>query len=621
MASFEININEFNAGFSPTAHLNSLTEMGSAGSASVMTDCDVLDPTYITQGPGLANLTNATELGSLTEQINFIMDVPPEDEVTYAIGDTKLYQITPTTLTIPTTDEYVNNGTLTGDVSAWVLGEGWTYREGEGGDEEVVHRGDGAYDASFYQPLSSALIQPTIGTLYEISAKISSSAGEVVVALCEDEVGTYNGSGDITASFIALNNTGDKFIEFIPSIDFDGTIDDVSVGQTTIFPYTITDCTKGESIISGPTETEGWDNTLTSLYYFYNNDNDGTGDLGVYDTATGEIDDTYGSISLFHSTLLDAPHPVAKKEDLVLFGNGNYVGLITFTGDTSVTQLLDFGNNTEVADIVFHANQWWIAVNTGESGTNRSKSQIYLYDGGATSALLADETAVGMQKIGFLYVLNGVVYVAYQDLSSGSFAIGYISDRQLKPLGFFTGSLPNYQQKTLYKNTILFVSGGQIWSAGAVIPSLPFQVSQIADGGYETVGALAAPFGTPMVSSTNATNYRLAKFSGYSILSKWKSIVIPLVSSMGKGFIDSIRVLTKTLGANAKCNLIVEADQGTVTGTTKVITGTGKRLHTFTGFGVDKAEDVRISLDWTVGNATNDCAIRKIIVEGHNAEF
>jgi hypothetical protein len=95
---FEITFSEFNEGFAPVAHLNSLTELGGAGNASEMTDVDVLDPTYVTQGPGLANLTNATEAGALTEQMNFILDVPPADGVTYGIGDTKLFEVTPTAI-------------------------------------------------------------------------------------------------------------------------------------------------------------------------------------------------------------------------------------------------------------------------------------------------------------------------------------------------------------------------------------------------------------------------------------------------------------------------------------------------------------------------------------------
>jgi len=304
------------------------------------------------------------------------------------------------------------------------------------------------------------------------------------------------------------------------------------------------------------------------------------------------------------------------------FGNGQYLGTYFASTDTLNVSKLDFGAGNEVADVIFHANQWHIAVNSGVSGTNRNMSQVYQYDGGAITALLSDEVAVGVQRIGFLYPLNGLIFLAYQDLSSdGGYKIGYISGRQIKELGSFTGSLPTFAQKTLYKNTILFLSSGLVWSAGAVIHKLPFSISQHADGGYITCGALAAPFGTPMVASTDGgSNFRLAKFSGYDISCLWRSIIIPIINGRMKGMIDNIIVLTKTLGVNARCDLKLEYDQASSnSGTAKQITGTGKRRFVFDKFGV-AVEDVRIFLDWQYGSAVNDCSIRQIIANGHYVE-
>src|SRR3990167_11091719 len=85
---------KFYLGFSPTAHLNSLTEHGNGGHASAMANVDILDPTHITQGPALANLTNGTQAGVVSELINFIMDKAVAADVTYGIGATKLFKIT-----------------------------------------------------------------------------------------------------------------------------------------------------------------------------------------------------------------------------------------------------------------------------------------------------------------------------------------------------------------------------------------------------------------------------------------------------------------------------------------------------------------------------------------------
>ena len=309
--------------------------------------------------------------------------------------------------------------------------------------------------------------------------------------------------------------------------------------------------------------------------------------------------------------------PSATKEDILLFGHGRYVGTYFSSTDTINKTKLDFGNNHEVADIAFHANQWLIAVNGGVSGA-RNYSQIYTYEGGATTALLSDEAAVGLQKIGFIFPDNGVIYVAYQDLTfTGGYKIGYLSGRRIEPLVHFKGSLPTYAQKTLYKNTILFLSSGLIYSAGAVIPELPFAISQLADGGYATCGALAAPFGTPFVASTDGdTNFRLAKFSGFTLASDWKSIVIPIGSGRILGHLDDIIVKTVILGANARCDMIVQYNQAGASSAAMSITGTGKTRHTFKLL-KSNLEDVRIYLNWANGHASNDCKIKDIILNGH----
>ena len=141
-------------------------------------------------------------------------------------------------------------------------------------------------------------------------------------------------------------------------------------------------------------------------------------------------------------------------------------------------------------------------------------------------------------------------------------------------------------------------------------------MSQIADGGYATVGAIAAPFGTPMIASTESTNYKLAKFSGYDINSNWKSIIVPLVNDRNIGYVDSITVLTNTLGADAQCDLILEYNQGSSNSATKEITGTGIRRHIF-NVGSGTVEDLRVYLNFANGDTTNNVEIREIQLSGH----
>jgi hypothetical protein len=153
-----------------------------------------------------------------------------------------------------------------------------------------------------------------------------------------------------------------------------------------------------------------------------------------------------------------------------------------------------------------------------------------------------------------------------------------------------------------------------------MVGELPYQLSQHADGGYATVGAIAAPFGTPMIASYDgATSYRLAKFSGYDTACAWKSIVFPVSLGKMKGYIDEIIVLTKTLGANASCSLIIEKDQASSSTSAKTIT-TGKRRHYFNSIGADSIEDFRVALSWAAGSATNPVQIRSIRINGHFVE-
>ena len=157
-------------------------------------------------------------------------------------------------------------------------------------------------------------------------------------------------------------------------------------------------------------------------------------------------------------------------------------------------------------------------------------------------------------------------------------------------------------------------------AGGAVIEELPFAMSQLADGGYATIGALAAPFGTPMVASTDGgSNHRLAQFSGFSIASTWRSIIVPVIKGRKLGFIDKIIVLTKNLATGASCSLKIEANQAQSTSSGMTITTASKRRFVFTSkdIGLGKIEDLRIFLDWSGGSASADCAIRKIIINGH----
>jgi hypothetical protein len=382
----------------------------------------------------------------------------------------------------------------------------------------------------------------------------------------------------------------------------------VASGGSPSWPQSVANMTSGESVIR----------LKTNIYGFYNKASGG--DILKMDLATETITANWGSVT--DAALQSALHPSAVKEDILMFGNGRYAGIYIEGLATLDVDKLDFGEGSEVADIVFNANVWWIAVNSGVGG--RQQSQVYIYDGSALSNILADEAGIGFQKIGWLYVVNGIVYICYQDLSSGIYTIGYFAGRQIKPLRYFTGTLPDHRQKTLYKNTILFASQDKLWSCGAVVEQLPIQISKLADGGYATLGAVAAPFGTPMIASTDVgSNFRLAKFSGYAVDSYWKSDFVDITQGKNLGRVNTVIVHTKPLGASAKATLILEGNQAGDAGnasSTLSIETTGKTRHVFNTVGLAPMEDVRVAIDFATGNASNDCPIRKIVLLGNYVE-
>ncbi len=455
--NFVITFKDFHVGASPAAHLDSLTEEGGAGSYSAATNVDVLTPKLLIQGPGLATLTNGTQAGAVTELINHIIDRPPTDSITYGIAATKVHQITPTAVTNAGIWPHTISGATAGSSVKWFQGKLFYF-----------------YNKASLRITANAVASTDVWTIASPTTLAAAGIINASPIVCDT----------VTSAGVSLGVTY-----------YVGTI----VGQT----FKLYTDVGLSSLVDVTQDTNG--------VPFLNNSQTSS-DCGTWDGATTFVDNYFSATPTGAASLQLAPHPVATKQDIMLFGNGRYVGTFNSTTTTLAATKLDFGPDTQVADVEFHANQWWIAVNSGvTTGTNRASSQIYLYDGAATSAVLADEVAVGVQKIGFILPVNGVVFVAYQDLS-GSYAIGYVSSRRLLPLSFFTGSLPTFAQKTLYRNMIMFASSSSIWAAGAIIPDLPYAISQHASGGYTTLGAIAAPFGTLMVASTQSTSYKLAQF-------------------------------------------------------------------------------------------------------------
>lgn len=638
---FSIVFENFGDGLSPLAHIDTKTFKGSRGHASEMKADVISNPIYLQQSPALADLTNGNQASTITELIRHILDRPVASDTTFAIGTSKLFKLSSTAV-ITTGWPRTITGMTEGESVIRMKNNLFAfYNKATGGDIAVLPLNE----LYMNRNPQTAASDNAVGTVAWTNPNNALSSN--------DSYATADLDGNVVSQYLKLTNLGFTLptdavvkgiivsIERFPTNDTGESIKDSTIKLV-----------KG-GVVSGDNKAIADDWTTTEAYHAYGEVDDLWGltlaysdinasDFGVVISAAAGSTSDGGIASIDHvkitvyytsasedgelipawgssvdQALEKAPHASAAKEDILLFANGRYVGSFIEGSNILDVQKLDFGEGAEVADIIFDSNIWWIAVNYGYG----RRSQIYLYDGSAMSNILSDEVGVGSQKIGFLYVLNGVKYVAFDDLSADGFCIGWVSGRQLKPLRYFSGDLPTHRQKTLYKSTILFISDEDIFSVGAPIEQLSLQISKLADAGYATVGAIAAPFGVPMVASTDgATHYRLAKFSGLSVDSNWKSVFVDVTKSKDLGKLATLIITTQPLVSGARADITIEADQGAHTSSAFIVTGVGKTRHVFNSINLQPCEDIRVIVSYANGSTSVNCPIRKISVDGNFAE-
>lgn len=354
------------------------------------------------------------------------------------------------------------------------------------------------------------------------------------------------------------------------------------------------------------------------VYYFYNHSGS-AGDIGRLTVSGATFDDDWGSSipATGASALQDASHPAILAGDgNMYFGNGRYVGYYDFANDVMSVDELDLYIDTDVVDLVWEKNFLFIATNRPNiSGSNSNQGVIYTW-GGAGVASFQEPIIEVEGKMGAMIVKNGIIFVFYQDLSStGGYKLGYISGDTVQEVAAFSGSLPVFGQVCHYKNLIAWVSGGLIHTWGATDRTIPVALSQLADGGYATVGALANPFGTPMVASwDDATNFKLAKFSGYDTACNWKSLMFDVATSV----IDDIKFHFEPTATGAKVDAVLRYNRGNSNLSLGSISHTSDSGQIHKSFSPQQeVDDFRIELDWTNGSATNPLSIRKIEILGH----
>ncbi len=93
---FKIEINDFLGGFCPTYWTSDYPSYGNKNMAGKMLNIDLTNPKYLTQGPGLATLTNGDESKYVSTLIKGIMEFVPSNGITYGVGGDKVYKISTT---------------------------------------------------------------------------------------------------------------------------------------------------------------------------------------------------------------------------------------------------------------------------------------------------------------------------------------------------------------------------------------------------------------------------------------------------------------------------------------------------------------------------------------------
>jgi hypothetical protein len=291
----------------------------------------------------------------------------------------------------------------------------------------------------------------------------------------------------------------------------------------------------------------------TKLYYFYNHSGP-AGDIGQYDMVTTYDDDWGSTVPTGKGALQSGPHQAINGgDDEMYFTNGKYIGALRTSGTLDLVAL-DFWTDAQTASLTWNQNRVIIAVNRPNVvGSNMNQSGIYTWDG-VSSSWEGDPIEVA-GRIGALYTKNGVTFVWWQDAgTTNEFNLGYVVGTQIKGLKKCKGTLPLYYQVGEYQGYLAWISDGLVYLFGSSDPDTPIKFFQYTSSTYTTtVGGIGFAFGNLMTSSHNATTgYDIAKASGYSIDSSWKTRAFDVCQPGYVSHIDRIQAVTEQLSTGAK---------------------------------------------------------------------
>lgn len=98
--NFQIKLDNLSlGGYAPLWYNETYPSVGNRNQAGAMLNCDMTNAGYITQGAGLASLTDGTQAGAVTTLIKGSLDFAEASNVCYATGGNLLYKYTATAVT------------------------------------------------------------------------------------------------------------------------------------------------------------------------------------------------------------------------------------------------------------------------------------------------------------------------------------------------------------------------------------------------------------------------------------------------------------------------------------------------------------------------------------------
>jgi len=301
----------------------------------------------------------------------------------------------------------------------------------------------------------------------------------------------------------------------------------------------------------------------------------------------------------------------------VFIANGKYIAMIDIGDATATYDALTLYTDDVISSIVWNNDRVYAAANNPNlTGANSNNAFIYAWN-------YFDDNYEGEPirvngRIGALYVKNGITFVWYESRTGTSSinTFGYIGEGRVIPLATFDGDCPEYYQVGERGDYIIFLSGNLVYAYGS-LSEQAVGLSQFMTASYTTSGGIAAPFGETIISSYLSTNFALAKESGYTVSSLWKSLVFPVSSGSKLAQLDRVTVWTEEMKTGAKLDTVLRYNGGTKTISLDQIaySATKPTRHIIGARDLPKVEDFRLELSFANGSATNPVKVKQIEVE------